>query len=148
MKLKRRTRTRDTRHRPERLPVGCLWPLGETTRLISISHRACCSRCRVLGCSRMLWPGLVRSVPAVSPRSRIMRRTRCTPPLFVLTTFLSDLPFAVTPARLFSVSYTVWTTSVSFSFFLFSFSLLWRTLQRPSIYQCRFFFRLVSLRVG
>jgi len=49
----------------------------------------------------MLWPGLVRSVPAVSPRSvagscGVLDVHR----LFVLT-FLSDLPFAVTLARLF-----------------------------------------------
>ena len=80
----------------------------------------------------MLWPGLVRSVPAVSPRSRIMRRTRCTPPL-VLTTFLSDLPFAVTIARLFpSLVHGLDHIGVFLVLLvLISFSPVWRTLQRP-----------------
>jgi hypothetical protein len=73
-------------------------------------------------CPRMCSPGFVRSVPAVSPVcdeqcTRIMRRTRYTASLY------SPL----------IGSAQVWTTSVSFSVFLFSFSPVWRTLQCLSV---------------
>jgi len=55
--------------------------------------------------------------------------------LFVLT-LLSDLPFAVSCARAFVYPYVVWT--LSFSFFLFSFSPVWRVLWRNGPYTVNF----------
>jgi hypothetical protein len=125
-KLIRRTRTRDARHRPrgtDREGLRVCGPEGGSTRAISISHIAC-----------LAWPGLVRSVPAVSPPFVMKSVAGSCGVLDVHCLLYYSPSYRICPSP-----YTVWTTSVSFSFFLFSFSPVWRTLQRPSNLRVSFF---------